>query len=200
MKGAIWDFSPSSLAFNAPFDSVVRYEIVPCEPDPGLVSIQWFIDGVFCEQDTTALELAFAAGEERTESVSVIVADSVVTDTLEWRVFVHAPNDAGKSIVAEDFDLLEVSPNPFNALLTIRYASFSQVGQFGIYDLHGRMVVDLLDRMNRDVRMDKTNDRLYGIVQKGVLTWNCNDIAAGVYLLRMQAGNEITTRKVVLIR
>jgi len=91
-----------------------------------------------------------------------------------------------------EFALHPNFPNPFNPTTMIAYdlPDASDV-QLDIYDLMGRNI-------NRVVNQNQSAGRHF-------VTWNANDylgnqVSAGVYLYRLQAGNMIFTRKMVLMK
>ena len=91
-----------------------------------------------------------------------------------------------------EFALHPNFPNPFNPTTMIAYdlPDASDV-QLDIYDLMGRNI-------NRVVNQYQSAGRHF-------VTWNANDflgnqVSAGVYLYRLQAGNIIFTRKMVLMK
>ena len=91
-----------------------------------------------------------------------------------------------------EFALHPNFPNPFNPTTMIAYdlPDASDV-QLDIYDLMGRNI-------NRVVNQYQSAGRHF-------VTWNANDflgnqVSAGVYLYRLQAGNMIVTRKMVLMK
>jgi hypothetical protein len=87
---------------------------------------------------------------------------------------------------------LKITPNPLSNTTTISF-SLSQLSKvsIGIYDMTGRLVQTL------------TNTEL----QQGThqLTWNAKDekgnaVVAGIYFLKMQAGNYTETKKLVVVK
>lgn len=102
--------------------------------------------------------------------------------------------------------LLSVSPNPFNSTLTIsfRAGSAARPTRLSIYDLSGREVARLLEEqavnpLGLTEESPTVNPRGLTAYTKTV-TWNASSVPAGVYLVRLQAGQEVSTKKVVLIR
>ena len=77
-------------------------------------------------------------------------------------------------------------PNPFNPDVKINYdlANDSHVSMI-VYDLMGREVATLFD-----------GTQIAGSSHE--ITWNASNQASGVYILRMTAGNYITTQKLTL--
>ncbi|MBU0692901.1 T9SS type A sorting domain-containing protein, partial [bacterium] len=75
-------------------------------------------------------------------------------------------------------------PNPFNAETTIPFSIYtSQHVTLSIYDITGREITKLSD----------------GVLAAGQynVKWNSNTTASGVYLIRLIAGNEIHTAKIL---
>ena len=89
--------------------------------------------------------------------------------------------------VPQNFTLYQNHPNPFNPVTTIRY-SLPQSGDVSliIYNLLGEEIVRLID----------------GEQSAGyhTVTWDASKMASGVYLYRLQAGDFVRTRKMVLLK
>ncbi len=113
------------------------------------------------------------------------------------------------NLPSSTFDLLSAFPNPFNSMLRIQYlqsphaianqmqSPHAIAGGVGgvsltIYDLSGRLVADLLDPLHSKIQTP--NSKLHTAI------WNTSAAPAGVYLVRLQSGTEISTQKVVLMR
>ena len=83
-------------------------------------------------------------------------------------------------------------PNPFNPITTLRYdLPENSLVTITIYDMLGRQVKTLMDQIQeagyRSVIWDATND--YG-----------KPVSAGIYLYQIQAGEYISTKKIVLLK
>ena len=86
------------------------------------------------------------------------------------------------------YSLLQNFPNPFNPSTTISFSLPQEsVVRLTIIDLLGREVARLVDN---EVRTPGT----YNII------WNASALASGVYLYRLQSGNFVETRKLVLLK
>jgi len=93
---------------------------------------------------------------------------------------------AGDPIPTE-FWVGEAYPNPFNSSTMVRVAFPNQARlRVGIYDLQGRLVEALGDNV-REAGM-------LNLQVKG------RDLASGMYLLRVTAGDRETLRKLILLR
>ncbi|MCK4546180.1 MAG: VCBS repeat-containing protein [Candidatus Eisenbacteria sp.] len=78
-------------------------------------------------------------------------------------------------------------PNPFNPSTTIHY-SLPEAGpvRVEIFDVAGRRIAVLVDEV-------QTSGEKY-------LPWNAEGFASGIYLLRVQAGSDVGTRKMILLK
>jgi len=85
------------------------------------------------------------------------------------------------------YALLQNTPNPFNPITEIRYQlpEASEV-RIVIYDLLGREVRRLVD----------------GNVEAGYRSavWDAKEVASGIYLVRMEAGDFVAVRKMMVLR
>jgi hypothetical protein len=83
-------------------------------------------------------------------------------------------------------------PNPFNPVTTLRYdLPENSLVNITIYDMLGRKVRTILNQQQdpgyKSLIWDATND--YG-----------KPVSAGIYLYQIQAGEYITTKKMVLLK
>ena len=95
-------------------------------------------------------------------------------------------------VLPEDFVLDQNYPNPFNSGTVIRFA-LPQIDEvtLSLYNLTGQKVATLLD-----------GPRAAGAY---TIRWDGRDevgqeLASGVYLYRLQAGTQVETRKLLLLR
>ena len=90
------------------------------------------------------------------------------------------------------YALHQIHPNPFNPVTTLRYSlPQDQMVTITIYDMMGRTVRNLINRQEtagyKSIEWDSAND-------VGV------SVSAGLYLYRIQAGDFVQTRKMVLLK
>ena len=211
VKGAIWSFAPEDITLEVLTDSLVRFEVFPNDPDSAGWSITWLVDGEVAQEGETALEWRFFGEADSCPPhlVQVVVADSVETDTVTWEVTVRelkVEDWRVRSPAVPSAALLSVSPNPFNSMLTIKYTtgSAARPTRLAIYDVSGREVVRLVDggsSVNPPWLTGRNSaDRRGSAEETSSATWNAALVPAGVYLVRLQAGQEVSTKKIVLIR
>jgi formylglycine-generating enzyme required for sulfatase activity len=117
----------------------------------------------------------------------------VTTDHMGFRVVIREQLDAKiETILPERFTLHQNYPNPFNPVTTLRYdLPKNSLVTIIIYDMMGREVKTLINQTQdagyRSVIWDATND--YG-----------KPVSAGIYLYQIQAGEYISTKKMVLLK
>ena len=101
-------------------------------------------------------------------------------------------NIESEILIPNQFALHQNHPNPFNPITTLRY-DLPENGHVNItiYDMLGREVKTLVNTTQdagfRSVIWDATND--YG-----------KPVSAGVYLYKIQAGEFVQTKKMVLLK
>jgi hypothetical protein len=99
------------------------------------------------------------------------------------------------TLLLRNFSLSQNYPNPFNPSTTIQYDIPAGVGrlpvEISIYDIRGRLIKKLVDQEKESgsyqVHWDGKDDM-------GV------EVGSGICLYRIEAGNFISTRKMVLVR
>ena len=84
--------------------------------------------------------------------------------------------------------LHEAYPNPFNPSTTIKYDLNANVNvELAIYDVRGRLVDTLVDEY-------QTANSDYKVM------WNADMHSSGVYFVRLTAGDEVKTNKIMLVK
>jgi len=210
VRSAILDFWPRELRLSVPPDSSGEFGVIPFNPESDSLSYRWEVDGDSVGSDSTvALRFAWNGQAGRsTYAVSAIVMDGVEGDTVRWEVTVQDPNatpptppsiEGGEN--ATTFGIVSVNPNPFNNSTTIRFAvpfgsesaqSAKSAVRLTVHDLTGREVVRLVDE--RAQQSTPSRGGPYAV------TFNGKDLPAGIYLIRLQAGEAQKVAKVVLVR
>jgi len=114
------------------------------------------------------------------------------TLTFEIPIVVQVVSTEPEHFIPEEFVLHQNYPNPFNPVTTLRY-DLPETGlvTITIYDMLGRQVKTLINHTQdagyRSVIWIATND--YG-----------KPVSAGIYLYQIQAGEYISTKKMVLLK
>ena len=89
--------------------------------------------------------------------------------------------------IPDDFALNQAYPNPFNPVTQIQYAIPEDIHvELIVYDIMGRQVTELVN-----------TDQQAGYHK---VLWNGNNNASGLYILKMTAGDYISTQKLMLVK
>jgi hypothetical protein len=106
--------------------------------------------------------------------------------TISYRTILTALSSESEN-VPSDYSLSQNYPNPFNPSTTIRYAlpTRSQV-TLAVFNTLGQHVALLLQREQEAGYHEAV--------------FNASDLASGVYLYRLQAGDFVQTKRLVLVR
>lgn len=114
-----------------------------------------------------------------------------------WAEMIIIPDDPTSvkgyfEIIPEEYSLEQNYPNPFNPSTTIKYQIPKQVRDditnvsLKIYDILGREVATLVN--------EKQKPGFYEVL------FNPNDLASGIYFYKLQAGEFIQTKKMLMIK
>ena len=121
--------------------------------------------------------------------------DTVEADNAPFSITIDGANALSaylEGLLPDEFALHQNYPNPFNPVTTLRY-DLPEAGlvNITIYDMLGREVKALINQTQdagyRSVIWDATND--YG-----------KPVSAGIYLCQINAGEYISTKKMVLLK
>jgi len=121
--------------------------------------------------------------------------DTVEADNAPFSITIDGANALSaylEGLIPDEFALHQNYPNPFNPITTLRYdLPETDLVNITIYDMLGREVKTLINQTQdagyRSVIWDATND--YG-----------KPVSAGIYLYQIQAGEYISTKKMVLLK
>ena len=202
VSSAILDFWPRELNLSVLPDSSGTFGVFPFNPESDSLTYLWEVDGDSVGSDST-VTLRFAWGGHGVPPyrVSVIVMDGAEGDTVRWEVTVREPEEVGKpeNQKVEKLGMLSVSPNPFNSTTTIRYSTSGDAypTRLTVHDLTGREVVRLVD--SRAQHAGPYAVRANASSPNSVM-FNGKDLPAGIYLVKLQAGEMQKVAKMVLVR
>ena len=86
-----------------------------------------------------------------------------------------------------EFELSNNYPNPFNPVTSIRYSlPKSEKVSLIVYNLNGKEVARLVNENQQ--------------AGNHSIKWDASDVASGIYFYRLQAGDFVQTRKMVLLK
>ncbi|RKY97424.1 MAG: hypothetical protein DRQ13_04695 [Ignavibacteriae bacterium] len=104
-----------------------------------------------------------------------------------WFGYENAVEGEGETAIPKEFALFQNYPNPFNPSTQIRYAlPEAAMVKLALFDVLGRKIKTLLDEEK----------------QAGYHTFRLDggNLASGVYIYRLQAGDFISTKKMLLMK
>jgi len=82
---------------------------------------------------------------------------------------------------------LNVFPNPFSSRISVSFISpLQQTGKFEIYDLSGRKLITVFE----GILVNGTN-----IITRE--SSELNNLKAGVYMIKLSAGNQVVSKKIL---
>ena len=83
------------------------------------------------------------------------------------------------------YGLTNAYPNPFNSIVNVHYILLKgQIVSLKVYDMSGKMV-DVLSE---------------GLQGSGTAVWNADGMQSGVYMMKLTVGDQVSMKKVVLMR
>ena len=92
-----------------------------------------------------------------------------------------------KQEIPTSFALMQNYPNPFNPTTTIRYALSSIANvKLSVYDLLGREIATLVNE-----------EQSAGWKE---VKWNAMNVSSGIYFYKLQAGNFVETKKMLVVK
>ena len=153
--------------------------------------------------DTIVYEYGFtgADGQIQFELTTLLQGQMHVTVTARNKIPYLDSISVGMTHVAKTTDLdvtqfggVEICPNPFSKLTTVSFGiehSAKRIG-FSIYDAAGRLVKYFL--VPTSELSSSTSVKWYGTDAAG------KQLPAGVYFVKLEAGNSNTTEKIILLR
>jgi hypothetical protein len=169
----------------------------------GLSTAAWFEWGQTTEYDRSTVRTLVGEGFS-TVGFESQISDLTANTTYHYRLVAANPADTvfgidqvfhtsevtglrDSEIPSGGFSLEKNYPNPFNPSTVISYSlSVPEHVTLKIYDLHGRVIATLVDRLNQPGRYQ--------------VEWKAQGFVTGVYQCRYQAGMFIRTEKLLFMK
>ena len=144
------------------------------------------------EGSSTIIEAIFSLIREIDETTNITLSSAMLNESVFWdegavtEVNIVVGVDEEKSIPAQ-FELAQNYPNPFNPVTTIKYGlHVNSYVELRIYNLLGEEIV----RMVQDTKSAGFHE----------FSWDASGFASGIYFYRLQAGDFVETRKMLLLK
>ena len=187
VRSTVWAWYPRSSDITVELDSTVTFWVMPNNSESDSLSFLWRHNGDFVSADSFAVVTFDARGQRE---VTAIVHDGADADTLLWRIDVMDSVVAVRdelAVVPEQPSLRGAVPNPFNSITTVRFSLPAPERVYlSVFDVRGREVAVLAEGQ-------------FVAGHNGV-EWNATDFSSGVYFCRIQAGDFVGLKKVMLMR
>ena len=187
VMSCVWYWWPHATELTASVDTTIEFAVFPFNPDSDSLRYLWTLDGELLDS-TRVISVEFP--DTGLYSVTVYAWDGAEVDTIDWRVEIVLPvgvkPEPGNLLPGEAV-LYPPVPNPFNAMTMVRFAlPVPEHVRLSVFDLRGREVAVLADR-----QFDTGHHRA---------EWNAAGHASGVYFCRIQAGEFVGVKKMMLMR
>jgi hypothetical protein len=149
----------------------------------------WYTENEFPQQFGSAAH-EIAPGEYLMGGAAIASADRPNLDFIIQRLRMEQPVDPLNFTLPGSFTLLQNYPNPFNSSTTVSF-SLPQTREvkFNLYDVLGRNVG----------KQPFASTKIYSAGEHRV-TFDGTGLSSGIYFVRMEAGGNVQTKKMILIR
>ena len=125
-----------------------------------------------------------------------LIAKDTALSFLRRRLIVTGVAEIGEGTLPREFSLSQNYPNPFNPTTTIRFTI--PVGTYGPASPAGRHTsLRVYDVLGREVRTLVNEEMKAGSYEA---TFDASGLASGMYFYRLQAGEFVSTKKLLLLR
>ena len=165
----------------------VRLSISAFDINDSQLTYAWYLENALLPNAASSVySFKTAALSFGGHLISVVVGNANGTRRINWNVTVVTASSAEEeNRLPVTFELQQSYPNPFNPSTTIRYAmpKSAQVS-LKVYSVIGQLVATLVD--------EKKQPGFYQV------QWNAN-VPSGIYFYRLQAGEFVQTKKMILL-
>jgi hypothetical protein len=113
--------------------------------------------------------------------------DGTIDDTLQLKNQITNIEDRGNLYIPKEYKLEQNYPNPFNPSTTIKYSLPKEsLVTLKIYNLLGEEVATLIN-----------TEQTIGIYE---IDFDASNLSSGIYLYRIQAGDFVEMKKMILMK
>lgn len=106
---------------------------------------------------------------------------------INWQEFTWIASAVTNPVLAQKFQLYQNYPNPFNSKTQIEYNLLKNLDvNLNVYDLKGNFVTNLASG--------------FQIAGTHSVQWNASDVAAGIYLYRMESGQSQQVKRMLFLK
>ncbi len=187
VRSAVWWWNPHVDSLTAHQGDTQEFNIIPFNRDSDSLSYEWRLDDIVLGVEEDLLELEFPALGEYV--LTAVCHDGAEADTIGWLVTVIERSEAPfvETDLPTTLTLYPPVPNPFNNQTRIDYYLDKEGWvSLKVYDIRGRLVVDLVDQVDSGGRHSVVLD--------------ASGLAAGVYVAALRGEGATLKQKVVVIK
>ncbi len=124
------------------------------------------------------------------EPVSIFIDlgnDGTFDDTIFVKNQATNIEDEGSLLSPDSYNLAQNYPNPFNPTTTIKYSVPQRSNvEIKVYDILGKEILTLVNE-----------EKFRGVYS---VTFNASGLSSGIYFYRMQSGNFVKTKKMLILK
>ena len=167
--------------------------------------ILFFFFSYLCAQNTSLNQSVLSSGAIKAESdqtklvgtigqvfTQKVMGPNTILASGFWGSVSQITLGVDNDVIPEEFSISTAYPNPFNPVITLSYFLASD----------GFVNITIYDMMGRKINILENGPQTAGHTE---VQWNAmNDrgqvVSAGVYLYKIQVGDKMDTRKIVLLK
>ena len=155
-------------------DSGITWEEIQIDMPPTQLDYEWTVPSISTDQ----AKIRIIMDNVGTDYVGISNSFTIQATSVSVKLKGNSP---------ETFTLYPNYPNPFNPITTISFI-LPQPEQTAliIYNILGQEIIRLVDG-----KYDAGNHQV---------TWDASNVSSGIYFYRLQAGDFVETRKMVLLK
>ncbi len=189
VRSILWWWWPHETEISIPEDTTLVFEVFPFNEESDSLEYSWRLGNRLLDNETSSIELSFP--EVNQYQLLSIVREGIEVDTIHWTVDVLERNFTADNTNIADLPtspiLYPACPNPFNSSVCLSfYLPGTQITDFSIYDLNGRIVQQLINS-----QISEGNHQII---------WDASNISTGIYFAVLFTPNNRFVKKVVLTR
>ena len=119
------------------------------------------------------------------DGTCLLAMDCLIIEMGSGRQFEE--DDSGDAPASTSVSLGSAVPNPFNPVTRISYYVPREMSvKLNVYDVKGRLVDTLVSGVSS--------------VGEHTVQWQANGLASGIYFYRLEVGNFVQTKKMILLK
>ena len=178
-------FEPEIIELIVPIDSLVRFELIPREPNSPNLTYQFLVDDDIVG-DSSVAEISFQ--EAGFHVVRGRFFDGIEADSVRWVITATIPNAVDiESRMPKEFGFSSVLPNPFNDRTIINF-HIPRITEARI---------DILDVNGRIIKLLSNQRYTEGDFQ---VKWIAGGIPGGIYFCRLSIENQSAITKITHLK